>query len=66
MRLSELSSHFPLSLSIASESRFAIRGSREEEEALKMNAGQVHGMILRMHRHLIKQGGWGGMTVEGV
>lgn len=32
MRLSELSSHFPFSLSIASESRFAIRGSREDEK----------------------------------
>lgn len=56
MRLSELSSHFPFSLSIASESRFAIHGSREDEEALKMNPGWVQGMILRMHQ--ARMWGW--------
>lgn len=66
MRLSELSSHFPFSLSIASESRFAIRGRREDEDALEMNPGWVQGMLLRMHHCLVKKGGGGEMTEEAV
>jgi len=66
MRLSELSSRFPLSLSIAAESRCAIRGSREEEDALELSPGQVQGMSLRMHRCLVKQGGRGGVVEAGV
>lgn len=56
MKLSEPSSHFPFSLSIASESRFAIRGRREDEEALKMNPGWVQGMNLRIHQ--ARMWGW--------